>query len=44
LATENGAGRVFGIQRISLAMLVPDLAIGAVDLNDAMASLLQEAR
>jgi hypothetical protein len=38
--TENGAGRVLGIERISLAMLMPDLAIGAVDLDDAMASLL----
>ncbi len=34
---------VLGIQRISLAMLVPDLAIATVDLDDMVASFLQEA-
>src|SRR5690349_6812620 len=43
LATKNGAGRVLSIKRVILAMLVSDLAIGAVDLDDAMASLVQEA-
>src|SRR5215218_4199998 len=44
LAAENSAGRVLGVQRISLALLVPDLAIGAIDLNDTVASTLEEAR
>src|SRR4051794_9591767 len=43
LATENGAGRVLGIERISLPVLMPDLAVGAVDLDDVVASVLQEA-
>src|SRR4051812_38821297 len=43
LTTENGAGRVLSVKRVILAMLVPDLAIGAVDLDDIVASLLQEA-
>ena len=44
MAAENGAGRVLGVKRIILAVLVPDLAIGPVDLDDTVASLLQEAR
>src|SRR5215213_2331023 len=44
LAAENGAGRVLSIKRVILTMLVPDLAIEPVDLDDTVASRLQEAR
>src|SRR3954468_23467882 len=44
LATENGAGRVLSVKRVILALLVPDLAVGAVDLDDTVAWALQEAR
>src|SRR5688500_5778077 len=43
LATTSRAGRVRSVKRVILAMLVPDLARGAVDLDDTVASLWQEA-
>ena len=44
LAAENGAGSILGVQWIILTVLVPDLAIGPVDLDNTVASTLQEAR
>ena len=41
---EHGAGGALGVERVALAVLVPQLPVGTVDLEDGMAARLQEAR
>ena len=43
LASQDAAGGAFGVERIVLALLVPQLAIRAVDLEHGMTVLAQEA-
>jgi hypothetical protein len=43
LACQHAAGSAFGVEGIILALLAPQLAAGAVDLEHGMAVLAQEA-
>ena len=43
LASQDAAGGALGVERIVLTFLVPQLAIGAVDLEHGMTVLAQEA-
>src|SRR5215208_8103945 len=44
LATQHRAGGPLCIERIALALLIPQLAVGAVHLEDGVAAGLEEAR
>ena len=43
LTTQHGARRGFSIKRVTLALLVSELAIGPVNLDDGMSPLAKEA-
>ena len=42
LARQDAAGGALSVERIVLALLVPELPVGPVDLEDAIAVLAQE--
>ena len=43
MPAQHGAGGGFGVERVALAPSAPELPVGAVDLEDGMPALAQEA-